>query len=77
MLRDATSDIYRVQENANLEYNIKQNGLLGNGFGVKIDYALPITDISSVDSLIAYIPHDDVLDVLMRMGFLGGVAMWC
>ena len=75
-LRDATSDIYRVQENANLELNIKQSGLLGNGFGVKIDYALPITDISQVDSLIAYIPHDDVLDVLMRMGFLGGVAMW-
>jgi O-antigen ligase len=23
-----------------------------------------------------YIPHNDVLDVLMRMGILGGVAMW-
>jgi hypothetical protein len=74
--RDDDSDTYRVQENANLELNIKQNGPLGNGFGVKIDYALPIADISSVDALIAYIPHDDVLDVLMRMGLLGGVAMW-
>ena len=26
--------------------------------------------------LIAYIPHNGVLDVLMRLGFLGGVAMW-
>jgi hypothetical protein len=75
-LRDAESDVYRVQENDNLELNIKQNGLLGSGFGLKIDYALPITDISSIDPGIAYIPHDDVLDVLMRMGFLGGVAMW-
>jgi hypothetical protein len=74
--RDADSDTYRVQENANLELNIKQDGLLGKGFGVKIDYALPITDISQTDPLIAYIPHNDVLDVLMRMGVLGGVAMW-
>jgi O-antigen ligase len=56
--------------------NIKQAGLLGKGYGVKIDYALPIVDISSIDPLIAYIPHNDVLDVLMRMGLLGGIAMW-
>jgi hypothetical protein len=74
--RDADSDTYRIQENANLELNIKQDGLLGKGFGVKIDYALPITDISQDDPLIAYIPHNDVLDVLMRMGVLGGIAMW-
>lgn len=74
--RDASSDLYRVQENANLKLNIKQNGVLGKGFGVKIDYALPIVDISSIDALIAYIPHNDVLDVMMRMGLLGGVAMW-
>lgn len=75
--RDGSSDLYRVQENANLEYNIKQDGLLGKGFGLKIDYALPIPDISQSDPLIAYIPHNDVLDVLMRMGLLGGVALWC
>jgi hypothetical protein len=74
--RDADSDTYRVQENANLELNIKQDGLLGKGFGVRIDYALPITDISQTDPEIAYIPHNDVLDVLMRMGLLGGIAMW-
>jgi hypothetical protein len=74
--RDASSDIYRVQENADLKLNIKQGGFLGKGFGIKIDYALPIIDISSIDALIAYIPHNDVLDVMMRMGILGGVAMW-
>jgi O-Antigen ligase len=75
--RDDSSDTYRVQENANLENNIKQDGPLGKGFGLEIDYALPIPDISQLDPLIDYIPHNDVLDVLMRMGFLGGVAMWC
>jgi hypothetical protein len=75
-VRDDSSDLYRVQENANLEYNIKHDGLLGMGFGLRIDYALPIPDISQDDALIAYIPHNDVLDVLMRMGILGGIAMW-
>lgn len=74
--RDASSDIYRVQENANLELNVKQTAPVGTGFGVKIDYALPITDISQIDPDIAYIPHDGVLDVLVNMGFLGGVATW-
>jgi hypothetical protein len=75
-VRDGSSDLYRVQENANLELNIKQGGVLGKGFGVKIDYALPIDDISKGDALIAYVPHDDVLDVMMRMGILGGISMW-
>jgi hypothetical protein len=74
--RDASSDIYRVKENANLELNIKQGGPLGKGYGVKINYALPIVDISSIDPVIAYVPHNQVLDVLVRMGFLGGVAVW-
>ncbi len=74
--RDASSDLYRVQEDANLELNIRQAGLLGKGFGVKIDYALPITDIAAIDPLIPYIPHNDVLDVMMRMGLLGSISMW-
>jgi O-antigen ligase len=75
--RDASSDTYRVQENANLQVNIKHSAPLGRGYGVKIDYALPILDISSLDSVIAYVPHNQVLDVLLTMGFLGGVAVWC
>jgi hypothetical protein len=74
--RDASSDLYRVQENANLQLNIRQGGLLGKGFGVKVDYALPIADISSIDPLIAYIPHNDVLDVMMRLGLAGSVVIW-
>jgi hypothetical protein len=74
--RDAASNLYRVQENANLQLNIKEGGLVGKGFGVPIDYALPIVDIKGIDPLIAYIPHDGVLYVLMRMGVLGGIALW-
>jgi hypothetical protein len=74
--RDESSDLYRVQEDANLRLNIRQAGPLGKGFGVPIDYELPIQDISSIDPLIAYIPHNGVLYVLMRMGVLGGIAFW-
>jgi hypothetical protein len=74
--RDALSDLYRVQEDANLKVNIREGGMLGRGFGVPIDYPLEITDISDIDPLIAYVPHDGVLYILMRMGVLGGIAMW-
>ena len=74
--RDALSDLYRVQENANLKVNIREEDGIGNGFGVPIAYTLPITDISGIDPMIAYIPHNGVLYVLMRMGLIGGVAFW-
>jgi hypothetical protein len=74
--RDAQSDLYRIQENANLKVNIAQAGAFGKGFGVRIDYPLPIADIRSIDPFIDYIPHNGVLYILMRMGILGGVAFW-
>ena len=74
--RSGASDLYRVQEDANLQLNIRQAGPLGKGFGVPIDYVLPIQDISSIDPLIKYIPHNGVLYILLRMGILGGIAFW-
>ncbi len=74
--RDASSDLYRTQENANLTLNIHQGGVLGKGFGVPIDYALPIANITSIDPLIAYVPHDGVLYVVMRMGLFGVITFW-
>jgi hypothetical protein len=75
--RDASSDLYRVQEDANLKYNIAHGGILGKGFGVPIDYVYPIANITDIDPLITYIPHDGLLYVVMRMGVLGAIAFWC
>jgi hypothetical protein len=72
--RDLASNQYRVQENANLEFNIRQSHNLGMGFGVPIDYALPIQDIRDGvggDPMLNYTPHDDVLYVWMRLGIVG------
>ncbi len=74
--RDKSSDVYRQQENANLKYNIGQGGPIGKGFGIPIDYALPIVNIQDIDPDILFIPHNGVLYVLMRMGILGAIAQW-
>jgi uncharacterized protein DUF4115 len=75
--RDESSDLYRMQENANLELNIQEGGVIGRGFGLPIHYVPgTITDISSIDPLIRYVPHNGVLYILMRMGLLGGIAFW-
>jgi hypothetical protein len=75
--RDAISDEYRIDENANLKYNIKLAGPVGEGFAKEIDYALPMPGlVTAGDSGIMYVPHNGVLYLLMRMGILGGTAFW-
>jgi hypothetical protein len=75
--RDAVSDAYRIQEDANLELNLRMAGPLGAGFGRQIDYAIPMPGlVNNIDPAILYIPHNGVLYVLMRMGVIGGIAFW-
>jgi hypothetical protein len=75
--RNAQSDDYRVQEDANLELNIGNAGILGEGLGVPINYAIPMPDsLVKTDPEIMYIPHNGMLYVLMRLGLLGGIAFW-
>jgi hypothetical protein len=74
--RDASSDLYRTIENADLEFNIRMSPLIGRGYGVPIDYRIPIVDLSRIDPFIHYIPHNDVLYVWMRLGIGGALAFW-
>jgi hypothetical protein len=75
--RDQLSDAYRFQENENLLLNIRAGGIVGRGFGVPINYAPgSILDLSSIDPLIAYVPHNGVLYIPMRIGLFGSVAFW-
>ncbi|HEX3617952.1 MAG TPA: hypothetical protein VHU61_15530 [Solirubrobacteraceae bacterium] len=75
--RDALSDEYRIDEDANLKFNIKNAGPIGEGFAKEIDYALPMPGlVTAGDSGIMYVPHNGVLYLLMRMGILGGTAYW-
>jgi hypothetical protein len=74
--RDQSSDQYRQQEDLNLITDIKASGLLGTGFGIPIDYT-NITNISSIDPMIAFIPHNGVLWVWLRLGMQGEIVFWC
>jgi hypothetical protein len=74
--RDAASDLYRQEEDANLLFNIRTAGPLGRGLGVDIDYALQIVDLSKTDPSIKYIPHNGVLYIPEALGLLGVIALW-
>jgi hypothetical protein len=75
--RDLSSNVYRAAENANLGVMILGAGPLGTGFGIPIDYTkFPIVDVSGIDPLIAYIPHNGILWVWMRTGIGGELVLW-
>jgi O-antigen ligase len=75
--RDASSNAYRVDEDADLGNMIKKDPILGIGFGVPIVYVdTPVQDISGGDVFIAYLPHNTLLYVWMRMGIPGELALW-
>jgi len=74
--RDLSSDQYRVIENANLEVGIHSTRSTGEGFGIPINNVYGNVDLTSVDSLIAFFPHDGVLYVWYRLGILGEVVLW-
>jgi hypothetical protein len=74
--RDRLSDLYRVNENANLTLAIRGSTPLGAGFGVPINYVLPIIDLTRSDPFLKYIAHNGILYVWMRMGWFGFIAWW-
>jgi len=75
--RDASSDLYRIDEDADLGNMIKLDPILGTGFGVPINYVnTPVQTIDATDTFIAYVPHNTLLYVWMRMGLPGLVALF-
>jgi hypothetical protein len=75
--RDQSSNLYRQQENLNLLFNVKSAGVKGTGFGIPIAYSSQISNISDIDPMIAYIPHNGVLWIWLRMSVQGEIAFWC
>lgn len=74
--RDANSNLYRQLENANLAIDIKTVVFTGTGFGVTIAHPIPLFDVSNIDPLINFIPHNNILYVWLRLGTLGAIAFW-
>lgn len=74
--RDLLSDIYRINENANIKVTYSTSRLIGTGFGRPMLIVFPLADISQQYPLWQYIPHNSVLWIAMRMGILGMAAFW-
>lgn len=77
--RDAASNLYRVQENANLNYTITSSPITmfaGVGFGKPMQIVSPMVDLTATWPLQLYMPHNNMLWIWMRMGMLGFVIFW-
>ncbi len=73
-----TQDTYSLSQdldNYNLAaHTVFNNPVLGTGFGKKYDQPLPMVDISS--PLRDYTPHNEIVWLLVKMGFVGFFAFW-
>ena len=71
---DLSSDTYRILEKLNLSATVKSSPLFGIGFGQPFlrQYSLP--DIS-VFEFNAYLPHNSLIWIWIKMGFGGFVTM--
>jgi hypothetical protein len=75
--RDVSSDLYRTQESANLKFDVIHHSTpLGAGFGVPIDYDLPIVDLRESSPILSYVPHNGLLYLMLRFGVLGTAAFF-
>jgi O-antigen ligase len=70
---DRGSDLYRKIEAYDLWFTIQQNKVLGVGFGQKFLHPAALPNISFFEFW-EYIPHNSVLWIWLKMGFLGFVA---
>jgi hypothetical protein len=72
--RDDASNVYRLIENVNTTFTIKQRPLTGVGFGNKFYIIVPMPDISSFVWW-EYITHNSILWIWMQTGVGGFVSM--
>lgn len=72
--RDYYSNLYREFENYNLAQTVVNNPVTGTGFGKRYDQPIPLVEIRF--SLRDYIPHNQIIWVLVKMGSVGFFAFW-
>jgi O-antigen ligase len=74
--RDSGSNDYRVLEGDNVGQNIALDPVFGAGYGRRMVMFEQIPDLTAIFSLWAYIPHNTILWVWLRLGILGFAAFW-
>jgi O-antigen ligase len=74
--RDASSNLYRQAEDANLLVTFRSSPIVGIGFGRPMYYAFHMADIHNQYPLWNYIPHNTLLWIGMRMGIIGYITFF-
>ncbi|HEU0002898.1 MAG TPA: hypothetical protein VFQ36_18450 [Ktedonobacteraceae bacterium] len=72
---DAASNLYRDIEDYDLKYTVKLNPM-GLGFGKPFLQPILLPDLSALDPVYNYIPHNTIYWVWMRLGPIGYLALW-
>lgn len=72
---DASSNAYRVIENYDLKYTVRQNPVLGLGFGKPFLQPVLLPNILIEDPYYLYVPHNTIYWVWMRLGPIGFFAL--
>ncbi len=72
---DAASNLYRNIEDYDLKYTVMLNPM-GLGFGRPFLQPILLPDISALDPVYNYIPHNTIYWVWMRLGPIGYLALW-
>ena len=72
----AASDLYRIIEDYDLKYTVKQDPLLGWGFGKPFLQPVTLPNIITLDPYYLYVPHNTIYWVWMRLGAIGYAVMW-
>ncbi len=72
--RDYYSNLYREFEDYNLAYTLRQNPVLGIGFGTRFEHPLQLAEINY--PLREFIPHNQIFWVIVKSGSIGFFLFW-
>jgi O-antigen ligase len=74
--RDASSNLYRVNEDKDILATMQTSPIFGYGFGKPFLTPYPLADITAFDIFWNIMPHDGILYVWMRLGTIGYLLLW-
>ncbi len=74
--RDASSNLYRINEDKDILATMRTSPIIGYGFGKPMQTPYALADISSTYLFWNIMPHDSILWVWMRLGTIGYLLLW-
>lgn len=74
--RDASSNLYRVNEDKDILATMRMSPIYGYGFGKPMFTPFPLANISNTYVFWNIMPHDSILWIWMRLGTIGYILLW-